>query len=189
MAIAEDISFLEQKLIQLKTDYEQYFLGYQKLAPEKLRLEVEKLIRLLTGQRITNTGLNFRLNTAVGKFNSYKTYWDRTLREIEEGRYSRDRFKAKLHESMRQPLQAAKQPTAAPPVNGASSEEDRIKRVYDEYVKARQSTNEALPKFETVADLIKKQAPAIKEKYQASSVDFKVVIEDGKAKLKAVPKK
>lgn len=186
MAIADDITALEKKLIQLKTDYEQYFLGMQKIAPEKLRSEVEKLIRLYTNQRITNTALNFRLNTVVGKFSSYRTYWDRTIREIEEGRYSRDRFKMKLHTvgQPSQPVQPAARPSAAVPY-----EEDNIKKVYDEYVKARKSTNEPLPKFEAVADMIKKQAPVIKEKYKANSVDFKVVIEDGKAKLKAVPKK
>lgn len=186
MAIADDIASLEKKLIQLKADYEQYFLGYQKVAPEKLRAEVEKFIRLYTNQRITNTALNFRFNTAVAKFNSYRAYWDRTIREIEEGKYVRDKFKMKLREAMRQPTLPV-QPTARP--QAGPSEEDNIKRVYEEYVRARKSTNEPIPKFETVAELIKKQAPAIKEKYKASSVDFKVVIEDGKAKLKAVPKK
>lgn len=187
MALADDITSLEKKVHQLKTDYEQYFLGYQKVPPEKARVEVEKQIRLLTAQRITNTALSFRFNTITGKFSSYRTYWDRTLREIEEGRYIRDKFKMKLHESMRQspvPTQQEAKPSEARP-----SEDDSIRKVYDEYVKARQSTNEPLPKFDAVADLIKKQGPAIKEKYQASSVDFKVVIEDGKAKLKAVPKK
>lgn len=187
MALADDITALEKKLIQLKTGYEQYFLGMQKTAPEKLRSEVEKLIRLYTNQTITNTALNFRLNTVVAKFSSYRTYWDRTVREIEEGRYIREKFRMKLHDKMSQPAPPA-QPTVRPAASGPS-EEDNIKRVYEEYVKARKSTNEPIPKLEAVADMIKKQAPVIKEKYKASSVDFKVVIEDGKAKLKAVPKK
>lgn len=188
MALADDITALEKKLLQLKTDYEQYFLGYQKIAPEKLRVEVDKLVRLLTGQTITNTGLKFRLNTVTAKFSSYKTYWDRTIREIEEGRYVRDKFKMKLHEAERQPPPPPAQSQAKQP-QAAASEENHIKRIYEEYVKARQDTKEPIPKFEAVADLIKKQTPLIKEKYNASAVDFKVVIEDGKAKLKAVPKK
>lgn len=187
MALADDITALENKLLQLKIDYEQYFLGYQKVAPEKLRLEVDKLVRLLTGQTITNTGLKFRLNAVTAKFGSYRTYWDRIVREIEEGRYVRDKFKMKLHEAERQLPPPAQSPAKLP--EPAASEENHIKRVYEEYVKARQDTKEPIPKFEAVADLIKKQTPLIKEKYNASSVDFKVVIEDGKAKLKAVPKK
>ncbi|MBM2838390.1 MAG: hypothetical protein HW415_1015 [Deltaproteobacteria bacterium] len=185
MALADDITALEKKLLQLKTDYEQYFLGYQKIAPEKLRVEVDKLVRLLTGQTITNTGLKFRLNTVTAKFGSYKTYWDRTIREIEDGRYVRDKFKMKLHEAERQPPPPPEQAPENQPTVEAS--ENDIKRIYEEYVKARQDTKEPIPKFEALADLIKKQTPIIKEKYKASAVDFKVVIEDRKAKLKAVP--
>lgn len=188
MALADDITALEKKLLQLKTDYDQYFLGYQKIAPEKLRVEVDKVVRLLTSQTITNTGLKFRLGAVTAKLSSYRTYWDRTIREIEEGRYIRDKFKMKLHEAERQPPPPPVQ-SPAKSSQPAPSEENHIKKIYDEYVKARQDTKEPIPKFEAVADLIKKQTPLIKEKYNAASVDFKVVIEDGKAKLKAVPKK
>lgn len=187
MAIADDITALESKLHQLKTDYEQYFLGYQKTAPEKLRLDVDRLVRLLTGQTITNTGLKFRLNTITAKFGSYRTYWDRTLREIEEGRYVKDKFKMKLHDAEKQ--QPAPAPSSAKPSQAASTDENHIKQIYEAYAKARQDTKEPVPKYEAVADLIKKQTPIIMERYNASAVEFKVVIEDGKAKLKAVPKK
>lgn len=183
MAIADDIGSLEKKLIRLKMDYEQYFMGMQKTAPEKLRLEVEKLIQTYTNQRITNTAVSFRLNAVVAKFNSYRSYWDRILREIEEGRYVRDVFRMKLHDKMKE---------TAPPepkVTKVVVDEDRIRRVYREYMEARKTTHEPPVKFEVFENLIKKQAPAIIEKYHCNSVDFKVTIEGGKAKLKAVPKK
>lgn len=178
MAVADDIASLEKKLIQLKTDYEQYFMGVQKTAPEKLRADVEKQLQFHTNQRTTNTAVNFRLNAVVAKFNSYRSYWDRVIREIEEGRYVRDVFKMKLHDMMKDV-----KPSTPP------AEEEKIKKIYAEYAEARRSTHEPIPKFEALADMIKKQTPRIMEKYKASSVDFKVVIEGGKAKLKAVPKK
>lgn len=188
MAIADDIGSLEKKLIRLKVDYEQYFMGVQKTAPEKLRSEVEKLIQTYTNQKITNTAVSFRLNAIVAKFNSYRSYWDRIVREIEEGRYVRDVFKMKLHDKMKGAEPPSPSSTEVQE-KAPSPQEERFKRIYQEFVEARKSTNEPLPKFETVADLIKKQTPIIIEKYKASSVDFKVVIEGGKAKLKAVPKK
>lgn len=183
MAIADDIGSLEKKLAKLKVDYEQYFMGMQKTAPEKLRLEVERLIQTYTNQRITNTAVSFRLNAVVAKFNSYRTYWDRIVREIEEGRYVRDVFRMKLHDKMKETVPPESK------VMEAAVEEDRIKRVYREYMEARKSTHEPTVKFETFENLIKKQTPAIIEKYHCKSVDFKVAIEGGKAKLKAVPKK
>lgn len=183
MALADDIAEIEKKLIQLKTDYEQYFVGLQKRAPERLRTEVDKLVQLYSNQRITNTAINFRYKTVVARYNSYKSYWDRVLREIEEGRYVRDRFKMKLHDTMKEsPPRTVLQPKANPP-------DELIKRVYQEYIEARKKTNEPPVKYESIAGLLAKQIPTIKEKYNCSSVDFKVVIEEGKAKLKAVPKK
>lgn len=189
MAIADDIAAIEKKLIQLKTDYEQYFMGFQKRAPEALRVELDRLIQLYSNQRITNTALNFRYKTVVARYNSYKTYWDRIMREIEEGRYVRDLFKMKLHD--RQKVTAPPAPAAQSSTRGNEirSDEDLMKRVYEEYADARRRTNEPPVKYESVAGLLAKQIPTIKEKYKCSSVDFKVVVEDGKAKLKAVPKK
>jgi hypothetical protein len=183
MAIADDIAAIEKKLAQLKNDYEQYFMGLQKTAPEKLRSEVERLIQFYSSQRITNAALNFRYKAAVSRYNSYRSYWDRVLREIEEGRYVRDVFKMRLHDRMREAAAQPAKPKEAP------AEEDKIKRIYEEYIEARKKTHEPPVKYEAFAEIIKKQAPAIIEKYHCSSVDFKVVIEDGKAKLKAVPKK
>lgn len=192
MAIADDIGSLETKLNQLKTDYEQYFLGFQKREPERLRSEIDRLIQLYSYQRITNTALNFRYKTVVARYNSYRTYWDRVLREIEEGRYVRDRFKMKLRDKIKEaaPSPAIGQLNFPTHDEGSlSSDDELIKRVYQEYIETRKKTNEPPVKYESVAGLLSKQIPVIKEKYKCSSVDFKVVIEEGKTKLKAVPKK
>lgn len=114
MATADDIASLEKKLVQLKADYEQYFMGLQKTEPSRLRSEVEKLIQLFSNRKISNTALNFRYKAAVAKFHSYRTYWDRIVREIEEGRYVRDIFKMKLR---------GKANETKPPVASQGSEE------------------------------------------------------------------
>lgn len=101
MAIADDITSIEKKLIWLKTDYEQYFMGMQGTEPLRLRAEVERLIQLYSNQRITNTALNFRYKTVVARFNSYRSRWDKVVREIEDGRYIRDIFKMKLRDRMK----------------------------------------------------------------------------------------
>jgi hypothetical protein len=47
-------------------------------------------VRDLTQVQIRNTALRYRFATITQKFGSYNTYWRRTLREIEQGRYLRD---------------------------------------------------------------------------------------------------
>jgi hypothetical protein len=60
--------------------------------------------------------------------------------------------------------------------------------VFDAYIQARgqcgQSTDLG---FDAVRDTLKNQVRQIKSQFNCESVKFRVAIEDGKAKLKAVP--
>ncbi len=93
--LEEVLDALEKLLDRTKIMFEQYFMGIQKVAPTQLHRDVERKIRELTQQQIRNTGLRFRFTTMCQKFGAYNTYWKRTLREIEQGRYVRDLQKLK----------------------------------------------------------------------------------------------
>lgn len=84
------IKELELKLERLKVVYEQYFMGIERREPLVLKKDVVRLMRTLDQVKIRNTGLKFRLRMIVQRFNSYKTYWGRTLRAIDNGTYHRD---------------------------------------------------------------------------------------------------
>ncbi|MCG8417410.1 MAG: hypothetical protein MJE77_05635 [Proteobacteria bacterium] len=88
--ISELLDTLERLLERSKTLYEQYFMGIQKVAPAQLHRDAERKIRELTQMQIRNTALRYRLSTLTQKFGVYNTYWRRTMREIEQGRYVRD---------------------------------------------------------------------------------------------------
>ena len=98
--LEEVLEALEKLLDRTKVMFEQYFMGIQKVAPMQLHRDVERKIRELTQQHIRNTGLRFRFTTLCQKFGAYNTYWKRTLREIEQGRYVRDlqRLKRKVEQ-------------------------------------------------------------------------------------------
>ena len=67
---------------------------------------------------------------------------------------------------------------------------EKIRAVYDAYVQAKKKCNEDVSKLslESVANSLRKQVPELLKTHKAKSVDFKVVIKDGKAVLRAVPK-
>ena len=98
--LEEILEALERLLDRTKVMFEQYFMGIQKVAPMQLHRDVERKVRELTQQHIRNTGLRFRFTTLCQKFGAYNTYWKRTLREIEQGRYVRDlqRVKRKVEQ-------------------------------------------------------------------------------------------
>jgi hypothetical protein len=90
---------------------------------------------------------------------------------------------------------AAKPAGSAPPRPAAASgsgelSEDKLKAVYDAYVSAKRRNKEDTSKmsFDNVAASLRKQVPELIKQHNAKSVEFKVVIKDGKAVLKAVPK-
>jgi hypothetical protein len=90
----------------------------------------------------------------------------------------------------RPPALAAPRPAAAPTAGGSDLSDAKVRAVYDAYVAAKRQGGEDTSKlsFEAVAQTLRKQVPELLEKTKAKSVEFKVVVKDGKAQLKAVPK-
>ena len=101
MAIADDIILLDNKLNELIIKYEQYFIGLEKREPLQLLGEVEKLVRRHTGTPINNTMYKHRFTMLVARLVTYREHWNRILKLMEEGRYSRDRFITDLHLSQK----------------------------------------------------------------------------------------
>jgi hypothetical protein len=101
VSIEEDFKVLENKLLQLKLDYDQYFLGTRPREPVMLRGEVQKMIALYSNQAIQNTAMRFKFGSICSRYQSFKRQWNDVLRQIEAGTYSRHRFKADLHDRER----------------------------------------------------------------------------------------
>jgi hypothetical protein len=79
-----------------------------------------------------------------------------------------------------------------PPSAGSASDlsDDKLKTVYDAYVAAKRRNKEDTSKmsYDSIAASLRKQVPELMKQHGAKAVEFKVVIKDGKAVLKAVPK-
>ena len=81
---------LDGRIEALKILYEQYFLGIEKLEPQKERQGVARIVRRVQTAQTKNTAVRFRLNSLNQRFLSYQSYWNRIVREIEAGTYHRD---------------------------------------------------------------------------------------------------
>lgn len=91
--IEEALDALDTTLDRVKVLYEQYFLGIQKQPPTYLHTDIERKLRDIAQLQIRNTALRYRFVTLQQKFGSYNSYWRRTLRQIENGTYTRNLFK------------------------------------------------------------------------------------------------
>jgi hypothetical protein len=183
--LAGDLDNLDEAMTNLSVLYEKYFLGIDRKPPEQERAKVSKKLRELRSTLVKNTALKFRINTLFAKLISFERMWDRTLREIEEGTYKRDVFKAKLRQQKEQQQEKKPAPPKVPEIS-----DDKLRRLYDTYLMARQRCGESTEgiSFDAVAKRIRSQVPQLIEKHGARNIEFKVVIKAGKAVLKAIPR-
>jgi len=186
----EELRTLDLKLKQLKLDYDRYFLGSRPREPVLLRGEVEKLVAIYSNQPIPNIALRFRFSSLCSRYQAQKRHWSETLRQIEQGIYSRHRFRASLHERGRaeaeaaDPVPPAPPPApAAPPAPKPAAERDAL---YEEYRAARRRCGQDDSVTPAALErVLAQQREALRQKFGDAEVRFRVVVEDGRAKIKA----
>lgn len=177
----EELKILEVRLNQLKLDYDKYFLGTRPTEPVMPRAEVQKTIIRFSNTRITNTALRFKFNSLNGRYQAFKRQWDATLRQIEAGTYKRHVFKADLRDRERGVAPDAKNTRGSAGGGGQDSD------IFETYRDAMMATGQDASGL-TRAKLqkaISKQESALKKKFGCEKVDFKVVVQGGKVRLKA----
>jgi hypothetical protein len=186
MAIADDLMQLEHSLADLITRYEQYFSGLEKREPLKLMQDVEKMVRRYTGVPINNTMYKHKYTMLVARLNTYREHWNRILRLMEDGKYTRDRFISDLRQRQRLKNTTGQEDHIQPPPHNLE-----LDRIYFELREARKACHlpiETLSR-ELVAATIEKSKAQLIAKLGTDDVVFRVVVENGKPKIKASQRK
>jgi hypothetical protein len=171
--VEEMLRELDRKVKQLKLDYDQYFLGNRPREPVLLRGDVDKTIVILSNTAIQNTALRFRYQSICSRYQALKRQWNDTLRKMEQGTYARHRFKADLHERERR---------GGPQPKGGSAD------LFAEYRDARLACGQGVKSLsrDKLEAMLAKQKDQLRKRFgDDAKFKFRVVVEDGKAKLKA----
>ncbi|MCP4500063.1 MAG: hypothetical protein GY822_08895 [Deltaproteobacteria bacterium] len=209
---------LDNEIRMMRTTMDLYFQGIEREPPnpalEKLKKKVQRL-RGEAGRWATSD--KFRLNTLAQKLSTFSQMWERELTAMENGTSRRQKAKLnrkKKNEVQREMLEKeAREASAAlgqaqreagevegvpqksaaarrrPAASGADMSDEKIRRLYNVYMQAKKRTGEGSNlSYDKLASQIRRQIPQIKAKHKCGSVDFKVVLKNGKAMLKAVPK-
>lgn len=177
----DEIGALDEAFKELRTAYEKYFAGVERLEPHKARDDFKKGLRRIMGEHNKNTARRFKLQTMQASLVTHEQYWNRITRQIEEGTYKRDRMRAaKLVAPPASEPEAVQQP--APVV-------DPVQVLHDAFMGARRKLGDHSPvPLEAFAKTVANQSAAIKSKYQCKDVEFRVAEKDGRVILKAVPR-
>jgi hypothetical protein len=173
--ITELLNQAEKELKELEIAYEQYFLGLEKRSPQQRRSKFTVRMRKFISFYIPQTDLRYRLNGISNRFNSFCGYWDRIQRLIDEGKY--ERHTARIQRRASNP---------APPGQPAAADQSfaPLDSLYEQLVNAHQSCQMKPPNRDQVAKFLTRQTEAIKQRFGDKEVDFVVVTEAGKPKIK-----
>lgn len=203
----DQLDALERRIHLLKVEYDKYFMGILKKSPAKEYDELTTLIRNMGKVTIRNTAHNFRYQTLKARFLTYDQYWQRILKQIEDGTFKRDQFRYSLKEKESEALkrqseerkaedakklaEEQKREEKAREVRDTIADQKRLQGLFNEFVAARKQCNERVDnvQFDKMVEFMQQQTNQIKQKYQAKAVEFQVVVDGGKTKLKAVPVK
>ena len=192
-ALDNELDELESAMSRLKVLYDKYFMGLERFEPMKERDAIRNTIRAMIREKRVNTNAvqRFRFQGLRARWSSLDNYLTRNMVMIERGTHPKMKFRADLAARNRGVTDEAAAAAAAvrrERAERASREDKAMRQIYDRYVEARskcgQSTNIG---YDAVAETLKKQVRVIKGRYQCDAVKFRVTVEDGKAKLKAIP--
>jgi hypothetical protein len=184
--IQKDIKELTKLLENLRKIYEQYFLGIVREEPIKLRKDVKDIIQKHHGTPIQNATLKFQLQQCVARYNTYSTYWDRVLKQMEEGTYQRDVFKAKLHEKERKEKTGPVKPVVQP-----KKSDNLFENLFDQYkeLKKQLKQDSKSLSFDSFREQLKKKMGDIPASSKENNYSFKIVQENKEIKIKLQKKK
>lgn len=171
---------IANKVERLRVHYMQYFMGIEKYPPLTLHEQLERQVRNSPLNNVRKGALKFRFSALLQRYRIYETYWDRVMREIEEGKFKRDMFRGMIEKEIEETTRG-----------GEGQAEKRFQTLFEEYIKARQSLGLPIEGIteEAFYDALEKQRQIHAEKLGVKDIDFAVSIKDGKVVLLARPKK
>jgi hypothetical protein len=167
---------LAELVEQFRVDCERFFNGGLQLPPEELRTKLQAELRTLRGVQLRAAADQYRLGSLEARFNSLAELFGRRLREREEGRGA-----------LARPPAAREAPRYDPRSGVVLADAGEAEAVEAIWSGLAASGGGKRLELETFRGYLAQQIDAIRAKTGAGSVQFRVVEEDGKLKLKAKP--
>lgn len=163
---------IEADIAELKRQYDLFFQGLRRAEPTEERRILEWMVRRMGQRKMTNTSEQFRFHGLQSRFHSLANLWTRMVRDLEEGRLTRD--------------------ASGSLVRAAAGGEGAVDRHHLEQVveQIRSARTECglgtdADEMESLRRMLTERAKEIAEKSGGKKVTFRVSVEGGKPKVKA----
>ncbi len=192
--LENDFKWLETKLKQLRAEFNQYFVGARKSPPNVTEIQIRKVIRKYAGSDKLLRGVDrFRYYNFIAKYNTLREYWGRRIRTMEEGINigTRAHIETTPEGVIGDPADKHRSHQVSKDVNklikDPFKQKGDMRLLYISYMrnmKKLKSSTQPL-KFEEFRGVIRKKMESMSERHKSNAVNFRVVLEDDKVKLKA----
>jgi hypothetical protein len=173
MSIEQRIDRLEGRIHRLQVDFERFFNGDLAAPPESLRTEILADLRGLRSVNLQTPVDTFRLAQLEARFASYSELFNRRVREREEGR---------------ERLRAASEPRGPDPaagvVVGGRLSTEAVEALYRGLVAGPGGARFDIASFRAY---LERQLATIRARTGCAEVQFRLISDDGKTRLKAKP--
>ena len=91
---------ISHRMERLRALYEQYFMGIEKLPPLQVQKDVVRLVYRLQQVKLRRAEYKFRAQSLIQRYNSQKSYWQRSMREMEDGKHRTQKSKARRRKAV-----------------------------------------------------------------------------------------
>lgn len=176
---------LETRLERLRSLYEQYFLGIERIEPGVPRKDVERRFADLRRVRFHSTAQRFKFQTIVQRYNTMQQYWNRTCREIELGTYRRHKLKAERSmaaadaEDLRRARRAAPEETTGRSTDAREAAEADLRSLLEEDLDMGAALDDALRGLQEQPADAKGPAPPVSPITPASGANLLARLKGG----------
>jgi hypothetical protein len=200
--VDEDLNQFERDIRQFKIEYEQYFNGGKPRPPAEVEWRIDQMVKRYGERPIgVNSAQRFRYNSLVQTYAKFREVFRKRLRQREEGVVQRhfgaaaraiEAERARKHAGQAAAKQAeVPEPLIAISVNDPDHELREIERLYRALREAQEKSGERTKPLEReqFLEFVRRKTAEIRRGKKGGPVEYSIVVEDGKARLRARMKK
>ncbi len=194
-----ELAELETRLERLRSLYEQYFLGIERIEPSVARKDVDRRFWQIRRVKVRNTARRFKLQTLLQRYTTLQQHWGKICRQIEAGTYVRHLAKARRREEQ---FKAQRPKTVQPPAPDVSSArptrkadkddfQRRIEKLHADLSRAQERLSPGTKpvSVKALAESLRMTEAKLRHKYAGKKVDFEVVVQDNRAAIRPIIRK
>lgn len=177
----EELNELDNWIRRLKVEYDIFFNGHRKRAPEDLKARVERVITKMSEAANMSYAQRFRYSTLITRYYVFRDKWRRTLQARELGETAKEEATARAGTPV-QYITLGKEGVRVS-ITDPEKEEDKVRLLYDFLLKTQAKQDTPSLTYQQFSTYIANKTRNIKEKHGCPSVEFNVWLEEDRIKF------